>query len=58
MQAFKEMAKLFRTSNNVELVQLELCKVGDEEMLEFCKANWDNVMFLSFSNNNIRTKGI
>lgn len=29
MQAFKEMGKLFRTSNNVELIQLDLCNVGD-----------------------------
>ena len=51
MKAFKEMGKLFRASNNVELVQLDLCKVGDEEMLELCKANWDSVLFLSLSSN-------
>jgi hypothetical protein len=58
MQALREMARLFSKPNNVELIHLDLCNMGDEEALEFAKANWANLRFLSLSNNLIKRRGI
>ncbi len=52
------MAKLFSKPNNVELIHLDLCNIGDLEALEFAKGNWNNLRFLSLSNNAIKRRGI
>lgn len=33
MQAVREMARVFKETNNVELIHLDLCNLGDEEVV-------------------------
>ena len=40
------------------MTHLDLCNIGDEELVEFAKANWDNVRFLSLSNNKLKRRAI
>jgi Ran GTPase-activating protein (RanGAP) involved in mRNA processing and transport len=36
----------------------DLCNIGDEEAVEFAKANWENVRFLTLNNNKIKKRGV
>ena len=39
-------------------MHLDLCNLGDEEVLVFVKGNWSNLRFLSLSNNRIKSRGL
>ena len=65
VQTVQYMSVVFKTQNNVELINLgsifgyiELCNIGDEGLCAFSQADWERVKFLNLGSNGFKKDGI